>query len=93
MKRADSEIVHFSFMCKTYYRDVALGAPELHECKGLKTLKLFKSWFRLMKNKNRLLYGVVTFSDGEAWIWQSSKTVYNAGWKLAKRPPKQMKLF
>lgn len=88
MSRPDSELVHFSFMSKTYYRDVELGAPKIHEIKGLKTLKLFKSWFRLMKNRNRLLFGVVTFEDGEAWIWQSTY-----GWKLAKRPPKQMTLF
>ena len=88
MKRPDSELVKYSFMCKTYYRSVALGAPTTHEVKGVKTLKLFKSWFRLMKNKNRLLYGVARFADGESWIWQP-----HSNWKLAKRPPKQMTLF
>lgn len=102
MKRPDNTLVKFAFMCKTYYRSVQLGAPREHECKGVKTLKLFRSWFRLMKNKNRLICGVVRFADGETWIWQAPDRVYNAGWKRALRAdhereqhkkPKQLTLF
>lgn len=97
MKRSDKTLVKFNFMCKTYYRSIQLGAPKEHEVCGVKTLKLFRSWFRLMKNKNRLLYGVIRFADGETWIWQAADRVYNSGWKRALRSrnekPTQLKLF
>lgn len=84
MKRPDETLIKFSFMCKTYYRSVELGAPTEHEVKGVKTLKLFRSWFRLMKSKSRLLYGVVRFADGEQWIWHKNCFRKN-GWRLAKK--------
>lgn len=87
MKRPDNTLVKFKFICKTYYRSVQLGADNTHETAGVKTLKLFKSWFRLMKNKNRLLYGVIRFADGETFIWQNSKD-----WQRAK-PPRTEKPF
>lgn len=86
MKRPDNTLVKFNFIVKTYYRSVQLGADKTHEAAGVKTLKLFKSWFRLMKNKNRLLYGVIRFADGETWIWQAADRVYHSGWQRALRP-------
>lgn len=90
MKHDEKELVKFSFMIKNYYRD---GAGE-HEVKGFKTLKLFKSWFRLVKNKGRCLYGVVKFVDsGETWIWQDPGRVYHGGWQKAlkcKNKPRQL---
>ena len=81
MKKDPYTIVKFGFMSKTYYRDTEAGCPPIHEIKGRKTLKLFKSWFRLMKNRGRLLYGYVEFLDGEIWIWQNPDRVYRAGWQ------------
>ncbi len=86
-KRDPKETVEFSFMVKTGWREVAEGYEPQHETRGTKTLKLFKSWWRLMKNKNHLLYGVLTFEDGEKWIWQPE--IVNkygrrqGGWQLA----------
>ena len=92
MKRPDNTLVKFSFICKTYYRSVQLGADDTHEIKNVKTLKLFRSWFSLMKNKNRLLYGVIRFADGETWIWQ-----IGGGWQRTRHPrdeqPTQTTLF
>ncbi len=99
-------IVEFGFVMKNYYRDnlniegtnfyvhpVKFGE---HEVRGRKTLKLFKSWFRLAKNSGRLLYGFVKFIDsGEAWLWQNPKKVYRGGWHRAiggKGRPKQLSL-
>lgn len=74
------------------------------EVRGQKTFKLFASWFKLMKRKGRLLYGVVTFDQtGETYIWQE-KTVdkygnKRGGWQLAlrseadRRKPEQLSLF
>lgn len=95
MKRPDKTLVKFNFIVKTYYRSVKLGTPETHEVKGVKTLKLFKSWFRLMKNRNRLLYGVTRFADGETWIWQADNPFHH--WNRTTPPrnekPRQLKLF
>ncbi len=97
MKRPDNTLVKFQFICKTYYRSVQLGSEPQHEIKSVKTLKLFKSWFRLMKNKNRLLYGVARFADGETWIWQNPNLVFHGGWQRTKPPrtekPTQTTLF
>lgn len=97
MKRPNQTLVKFNFICKTYYRSVALGADKTHEIKGVKTLKLFKSWFRLMKNRNRLLYGVIRFADGETFIWQNPNLVFNGGWLRTTPPrnekPRQISLF
>lgn len=97
MKRPDNSLVKFNFMVKTYYRSVQLGTPKEHEVAGVKTLKLFKSWFRLMKNRNRLLFGVIRFADGETWIWQNPKLVYHGDWQRALPPrnekPYQLRLL
>lgn len=77
----DNTLVKFSFI-------MSIG-NEKHEVKGVKTLKLFRSWFRLACNfhypymaKRELLYGTVEFGNGEKWIWQNRKHVYRGGWKL-----------
>ena len=62
--------LYFSFMVKTYYRDVNAGYSEQHEVKGYKSVKLFKSWFKLMTSRQKLLYGFVTLADGRKFIWQ-----------------------
>lgn len=97
MKRPDNTLVKFNFTCKTYYRSVQLGAAETHEIKNVKTLKLFRSWFRLMKNRNRLLFGVIRFADGETWIWQNPNLVFRGGWQRTTPPrdeqPFQTTLF
>lgn len=87
MKRPDNTLVKFKFVVKTYYRSVQLGAAPVHESAGVKTLKLFRSWFRLMKNRNRLLYGVARFADGETFIWQNPNFVFRGGWQRT-RPPR-----
>lgn len=79
----DKLLVKYSFVMN-------LG-NEKHEVKGVKTLKLFRSWFRLSCNwhykycsqKRELLYGVVEFASGEKWIWQNKNRVYRGGWQLA----------
>lgn len=58
--------LYFDFMVKNYYR---LGEGQ-HEVKGYKSVKLFKSWFKLMTSRQRLLYGFVTLTDGRKFIWQ-----------------------
>lgn len=107
----EKTIVEFGFVAKNYYRDnlnvigtnfaqkdypspVGLGE---HEIKGRKTLKLFKSWFRLMLRTGRLLYGCVKFVDsGESWLWQNPNRVYRGGWKLTVKskydPPTPIQL-
>lgn len=102
MRKDDSEIVAFAFMRKVYFRErehyvgVEHMIPQAIEVKGKKTLKLFRSWFRMMTAKNRLLYGVVTFENGEMWLWQNKNRVYRAGWQLMQRAksnkPKQVVL-
>lgn len=65
---------------------------------GEKSFRLFSHWFRLMKNKNRLLFGVVELEDGKKYIWQP-RTINKygkkiGGWQLAYRPhPVQLSLF
>lgn len=87
MKRPDNTLIKFKFVVKTYYRSVQLGADDTHEVTGIKTIKLFRSWFRLMKNKKRLLYGVARFADGETFIWQNPNFVFRGGWQRT-RPPR-----
>lgn len=82
------------------YREVEFGfvmkiGNDTHEVKGKKTLKLFRSWFRLACNwqykftpksqRRQMLYGYVKFSDGETWIWQNRELVYHGGWQLFSR--------
>lgn len=67
--------LYFSFMVKTYYRDVNAGYSEQHEVKGYKSVRLFKSWFKLMNSRQRLLYGIVTLADGRKFIWQKPEYV------------------
>lgn len=82
MKYDEKTEVEFGFMAERYWRD----GEGVHEIKGRKTLKLFKSWFRLMRRRGKLLYGYVKFIDsGEAWIWQHPSRVYNGGWHKALR--------
>jgi len=73
-----------------YRFKMRIGNDE-HEVRGVKTLKLFRAWFRLTCNwhykycsqKRELLYGVVEFASGEKWIWQNKNRVYRGGWQLA----------
>ena len=45
--------------------------------KGTKTAKLFKSWFNLMKNKKRLIFGTVEIVEtGEKFAWN-----HRFGWQ------------
>ncbi len=74
------------------FRFVMQIGNEKHEVRGVKTLKLFRSWFRLACNwqykytpKNRqrkMLYGYVEFASGEKWIWQNRSEVFRGGWQL-----------
>ena len=89
MKRDPKEIVEFSFMIRThrprkFEREFEIEPEPTRELVGEKTLKLFKSWWRLMKNRGKLLYGVVKFKDGETWIWQP-KYLNRGGWQLARK--------
>lgn len=78
--------VEFAFMKKNYYR---LGKGE-SEVRGIKTLRLFKSWFKLMKSRKRLLYGTLKFLDtNETWIWQPRNPIRTdkngrGGWQKVK---------
>ena len=97
MKRDPRTPVQFGFMVKTYYRDVRAGYATTHEVKGVKSLKLFKSWFRLRKNKGRLLYGYVKFADGEKWIWQPESDIrhdkyWHGGWQRVMAPRHEREL-
>lgn len=84
----DKLLVKFSFV-------MTIG-NEKHEVSGVKTLKLFRSWFRLACNwhykytpksrRRKMLYGCVKFANGESWIWQNREDVYHGGWHLAKLP-------
>ena len=84
--------VKFSFVKRNYYRIRQDTGEEFGEVKGTKTLKLFKSWFKLMQHRpHDLLYGVITISDGynfERWLWQ--KPIQTArgiqgGWQIVKK--------
>lgn len=86
MRYEDKRVVSYSFMLR-------LGDHE-HEVRGKKTLKLFRSWFRLVCNwhykympyRREVLYGVVRFIDNdETWIWQNKNRVVRGGWQLALR--------
>lgn len=92
----EKELVTYGFL-------MAIGT-ERHEISGTKTLKLFKSWFRLTANwqyrympkdqRRTLLVGYVKFEDGETWIWQNKKYARPGGWQIALDPtPTQIKLF
>ena len=81
MKYEEKELVRFEFKIKTYYRDARITGCEEKEVVGVKTLKLFKSWFRLMKNRGKALYGVLTFlSTGEVWCWTVPSISKRSGW-------------
>lgn len=72
--------VDFRFVVHNYYRDRRLSGNTERIVKGIKTLKLFKSWFSLMKNKGRLKFGTLRFIEtGETWLWQPS------GWQRCGR--------
>lgn len=84
----DYRLVEFGFV-------INIG-NDTHEVKGEKTLKLFRSWFRLACNwqykytpknqRRKVLYGYVKFLDNnETWIWQNKELVYHGGWKLFSR--------
>ena len=92
MEHLDSEIVEFSFIIKP----TSFGSGKAREVRGTKTLKLFKSWFRLAKNtyyppynkKNQLIYGVLKFETGETWLWQPESDIrhdkyWHGGWQRA----------
>lgn len=89
LKHNPKEVVTFHFIVKTYYRDVAAGYDKQHEVSERMTLKLFKSWFKLMKSKNRLLYGTLRFAGGETWIWQPTFLDRSGkkcgGWQIARK--------
>lgn len=75
MKRTSEEErqiqVRFSFKKINYYRIKRETGEEKGEVRGEMSLHLFKSWFKLMNNTGRLLYGVLQFVEsGEMWIWQ-----------------------
>lgn len=96
-RRNPKELLEFGFMVKSYYRFARETGMSTHEVRGKKTVKLFKSWWRLMKNRGRLLYGVVKFADGEIWIWQPLSNVrrdkyWHGGWQLAQRRNEQQTL-
>ena len=77
-----TEQVEFRFIVQNYYRDRALSGNVEHLVKGTKTLRLFKSWFNLMKNKGRLKFGTLRFTEtGETWLWQPRNRVGRGGWQ------------
>lgn len=83
----DRLLVRYSFVMN-------IGSDK-HEVKGVKTLKLFRAWFRLACNwhykytpasrRREMLYGFVEFINGERWIWQNRKHVYHGGWHIVKQ--------
>lgn len=79
--------VEFKFMIKHYvpyryrfsdfdrYEHGINGEPLT--VKGTKTAKLFKSWFNLMRNRKRLIFGTVKIIEtGEVFSWN-----YKTGWE------------
>ena len=81
-----NRLVSYSFMIRPYIpyrlRDLLPG-DRLYEftviwqegkpieVRGHKTFRLFAHWFKMMRSKKRILYGVVTFEDtGDVWIWK-----------------------
>jgi len=95
-KHDEKELVTYGFV-------MTIGTDR-YEISGTKTLKLFKSWFRLAANwhyrytpkdqRRTLLVGYVKFEDGETWIWQNKKHARPGGWQIALDPtPIQTKLF
>ena len=92
LKHNPKEVVEFSFMIRNTPRrfEIELDiAPEpTSEVTGRKTLKLFKSWFKLMKNHHKLLYGVLKFAGGETWLWQPACVDKHGnkhgGWQFVK---------
>lgn len=99
-KHDDKEIVRFGFLKRPSYWDKKLGADALSEVKGEKTLKLFRSWYKLAivaAPKSRYagyaaewVCGVVEFAaTGETWIWQPKSTLrrnrfWNGGWQRVR---------
>lgn len=98
MKRDPKEIVEFGFVLKyhpfkfEYALDIDPIEPT-HEVKGFKTLKMFKSWFKLARRRHHPLYGFVKFKDGETWIWQQptgTNNKYNGGgWQRALKSDRE----
>lgn len=96
-KHDDNEIVRFGFLKRPSYWDKELGADEITEVKGKKTLKLFRSWYKLAvvaAPKSRYasyaaewICGTLEFvATGEKWIWQPKSSLRpNRGWQLALR--------
>ncbi|MBQ3306111.1 hypothetical protein IJH02_01595 [Candidatus Saccharibacteria bacterium] len=79
---------------------------DTHEVHFVKTLKLFKAWFKLALNwhypyipksqQRQLRVGVVEFiGTGETWIWQNPDLAKPGGWQIVHNPdkPVQTKLF
>lgn len=88
------EVVEFSFLIehgapRRFEIEFDIVPDHITEVQGRKTLKLFKSWFKLMKNRCKLKTGVVKFAGGETWIWQPSFTdkygKKRGGWQLAAK--------
>ena len=51
--------------------------PTANKARGFKTLKLFRSWFRIMYNSGQLTKGIIRFTDNEEiWYWFSE-----TGWQ------------
>ena len=59
-----------------YNRDYS-AKPQPSKARGFKTLKLFRSWFKMMYNNGQLVKGIVRFTDNnETWFWFSE-----TGWQ------------
>lgn len=74
---------------------------DTHEVHGIKTLKLFKSWFSLItrwhypytpKNqRHQLRFGTVEFVETkETWIWQNPDLTKPGGWQIVHDPDKPL---
>lgn len=85
MKRTIEEerkiTVRFKFRKINYYRIKRDTGEEIGEAQGEMSLRLFKSWFKMMKSTGRLLCGMLQFVDsGETWIWQPENGYKNPKW-------------
>ena len=91
MKRTIEEerkiTVRFKFRKINYYRIKRDTGEEIGEAQGEMSLRLFKSWFKMMKSTGRLLCGMLQFVDsGETWIWQppvETSRGWMGGWQKA----------
>ena len=81
--------VEFSFVKRNYYRIRQETGEEFGEVKGTHSLRLFKSWFKLMQHRpHDLRYGTIKLSNGEQWIWQKPVQTERGiigGWQIVKR--------